>query len=456
MFNLFIHKIFKIRRLPIYITLLFCATFFNPQHITAQKHSTSLVIPPRSHTPIHKATGTHLFFAVGRRTTVDNPQGVALTKLKSQDDPNTINDDDELTVYGVNAGHNEVIYNTSLIHIKIYRPDPDDPGALLHPRGITADAAGHVFVADMGHRRVVELYNANKGTHLEFQQAGKPDDSSFAPFDVSLASDSSVFVSDSAGSKIWRWFPKQHRWEIVLGSVPTPLGIVAYDKKDRWTAYKKSEIAFVANNGKEVWIADYEGNLLKRYQPGDTLSNFRYIAADYYNNFYVTDTGNNRVVKIDRNGNFVDSIGKTGKDDYEFLGPQGIAIWKRFGQVCIAESYAAQYYFIGTDILHPAIVRRHQLLRLRFYLTERARVTVTLLPSNTVQQDTIAKNQLMSQGKRWITWPIPQHLRSGRYTFQIDATPYYSSTKYFTASRKISWNYESNLMGDRAKKERND
>jgi len=430
--------------------------FISIHPLVAQDHSTSLVIPPKSHIPIRKATGTHLFFAVGARTSVKNPQGVALTKLKSQDDPTTENDDDELTVYGVNAGHNEIIYNTSLIHIKIYRPHKNDPGSMLHPRGIAADAAGRVFVADMGHRRIIELRNAKEGTSLELQQSGRPTDSTFAPFDVALAADSSVFVSDSAGSKIWRWYPNQHRWEIVADSIPTPLGIVAYDKIDRWTGYKKSEIGVVARDGREVRILDYAGKLVARYQPDDSLSKFRYIAADYYNNYYVTDSGNNRVVKIDRNGKFVDSIGKKGKDDYEFLDPQGIAIWKRFGQVCIAESYAAQYYFIGTDILRPSITRSDYIMHLQFYLTERAKVTIIRLSTNAMHPDTLTKQRLMPQGSRQFTYPIPQDLKAGQYTFQIDATPYYSSTKYFTASRQISWNYQPVSAGGQQNEEHND
>jgi len=426
------------------------------QSLAAQGHSTSLVIPPKSHAPIRKATGTHLFFAVGARTSVNNPQGVALTKLKSQDDPKTENDDDELTVYGVNAGHNEIIYNTSLIHVKIYRPHNNDPGAMLHPRGIAADAAGRVFVADMGHQRVIELLNTEQGTSLAFQQSGRPTDSTFAPFDVTLAEDSSVFVSDSAGSKIWRWYPNQHRWEIIADSVPTPLGIVAHDKVDRWTGYKKSEIGVVAKDGREVRIIDYTGKLVAQYQPDDSLSKFRYIAADYYNNYYVTDSGNDRVLKIDRNGKYVDTIGQKGKDDYEFLDPQGIAIWKRFGQVCIAESYAAQYYFIGTDILHPSISRSEYIMHLRFYLTERAKVTITRLSTNTLNPDTLTKQQIMPQGNRQVTYPIPQDLKPGKYTFQIDATPYYSSTRYFTASQQISWIYQQNSTKYQLNEEHND
>jgi len=417
--------------------LIFTSSLF------AQDHSTTLVIPPRSHAPIHKATGTHLFFAVGRRTTVDNPQGVALTKLNSQDDPDTENDDDELTVYGVNAGHNEIIYNTSLIDIEIYRPKENDDDALLRPRGITANPKGLVYVADTGHRRVLELFNSKQGKQLVFRQSGRSDDSTFVPFDVSLTQDGSLFVSDSAGGKIWRWYPIQNRWDLVVDSVETPLGIAAYDQTDRWTAYRPSQIAFIAKDGREVWITDFSGKLIAKYQPDDNNSKFRYIAVDYFNNFYVTDEANNRVVKIDRYERFVDSIGQKGKGDYQFMSPQGIAIWKRFGQVCVAESRAADYFFIGTDIKNPILSVNHNTLRFQFFLTEQARVTIWIDSLHSAMSDTVIDRQVVAQGDRSIPWQIPDNWQPGKYLVHITATPYYSSTKYFTASKQLNWNYLS-------------
>jgi hypothetical protein len=38
--------------------------------------------------------------------------------------------------------------------------------------------------------------------------------------------------------------------------------------------------------------------------------------------------------------------------------PRGIAIWKRFGQVFIAEKKGAQYFWIGTDLKSKELVKR--------------------------------------------------------------------------------------------------
>jgi len=405
-------------------------------------HSTTLVFPSKSHAPLRKATQTHLFLAIGPRTRVNNPQGVALTKLAVQDDPETDQDDDELTVYGVNAGNNEIIYNTSLVNIAIYREKPGKPGSLFHPRGITADAAGDVYVADMGHKRVVRLFN-RQGKHLEYQSASRPDDPDFVPFDLSLAVDGTVFVSDSAGGRVWRWHPDTNQWDIILQNLQHPLGIVTYDAKDRWTRMKPSQFGVVADNGKTVVLADYRGNVRARYKPQEKNVMFRYIAADYFNNYYVTDMLNGRVVKIDRRGRFVDSIGTEGKGDYQFLKPQGIGIWKRFGQVCVAESYAAQYYLIGTDIKEPGFRFHPPVLQVEFTLTEGARVSISLRNEQSSETTEILSEQRLSQGHHLERWQVTDDFPAGVYHILIAASPAYSSTKYFTAREQLTWNYQT-------------
>jgi len=404
------------------------------------EHSTSLVFPTKSHSPIRKATGTHLFFAVGRKTTVNNPQGTAVTKLNVLDDPDTEDDDDELTVYGVNADNNEIIYNTSLINIELYRKPPNDPGSLLRPRGITANPAGDVYVADMGHQRIARLYN-KEGKELVYKSQSRPDSGNFAPFDVSLATDGSVFVSDSTGGKIWRWYPENDRWDIILSGIEKPLGIDVYDENDRWTRYNFSRLGIVIDDGASVMVTDFEGNHVGTYKPQDKKVRFRYIAVDYYGNFYTTDVENSQIVMLDRQGRPVDVIGQEGKRDYQFLYPQGISIWKRYGQVCVAESYAAQYFLIGTDVLEPSFRVGNETLHLQFRLTEGADVTIRLHSDNKGETRTILNNVRFQQGERHFMWNIPPEFDEDTYTIQLEAVPSYSSTKFFSVREEMVWEY---------------
>jgi len=295
---------------------------------------------------------------------------------------------------------------------------------------------------------VVRLFNL-QGKKLVYQAESHPTDPAFIPFDVSLAEDGTVFVSDSAGGKVWRWHPNTNRWDIVLTGLQQPLGIVTYDAGDRWTRMKPSQFGVVTDNGRAVLIADYQGNIRARYKPQEKKIAFRYIAADYFNNYYITDMLNGRIVKIDRKGRFVDSIGTEGKGDYQFLKPQGIAIWKRFGQVCVAESYAAQYYLIGTDIKDPGYSFHAPLLQVEFTLTEGARVSVTLRNEKSAETREILSEKRLSQGHHLERWRVADSFPAGVYDILIAATPAYSSTKYFTAREQLTWIYQKDKAKNR-------
>ena len=52
----------------------------------------------------------------------------------------------------------------------------------------------------------------------------------------------------------------------------------------------------------------------------------QYVAVDDSSNFYVTDLGNARVQKFDKNGEFLTSWGSKGMGNTEFHAPTGIAI----------------------------------------------------------------------------------------------------------------------------------
>lgn len=410
--------------------------------LSAQQHSTTLVFPTKKHSPIRKATGTHLFFAVGSATSVDNPQGTAVVKLSALDDTTTEKDDDELTVYGINAGKNEIIYNTSLFNIEIYRHEPGAPGALNNPRGIAADRDGNVYVADMGNHRILHLVN-REGKNLVYHRSSSPGNPDFTPFGVALTNEGTLFVTDSTGGKIWKWIPDSDSWEPVLKDLNTPLGICTYDARDRWTHHNSSQLGIITDAGSQVLLTDYQGEVEYRYKPAEKNVRFRYIAADYYNNYYLTDAQGSRIIKINRSGKFVDTIGERGKGDYQFLRPQGISIWKRFGQVCVAESYAAQYYLIGTDILSPSVESRKEGLQLSFQVTERARVTITARHIQTDSTFTMVSERPARQGEFSIFWPYPESFPTGRYLIDITAVPSYSSTKYFQAKHQFTWDFQA-------------
>ena len=144
---------------------------------------TTFVFPAFKHTyGIRKAGSTELFLFMGFKVNFKNPEGLAAVRLNSWEDPEDPHDDDELTVYGVNSGQNNIIYNKSMWALGVYGLYEDDNQLLNRPHGISANNKGDVYVADTGNHRVVRLYNPTdelqfitaKGKHLWVHTIGTP------------------------------------------------------------------------------------------------------------------------------------------------------------------------------------------------------------------------------------------------------------------------------------------
>ncbi|HET7693735.1 MAG TPA: hypothetical protein VFM44_11670, partial [Gemmatimonadota bacterium] len=123
-----------------------------------QPAHTTLVYPPFAHTlGIHRARAQHLKLFLGDRTRFDDPQGLAAVKFASDDDPDARGDDFQLTLFGVNSGRGEILYNSSMQTLAIYGRPGGGKDELTRPHGIAATVDGRVYVADTGNRRVVRL-----------------------------------------------------------------------------------------------------------------------------------------------------------------------------------------------------------------------------------------------------------------------------------------------------------
>jgi hypothetical protein len=105
-----------------------------------------------------------------------------------------------------------------------------------------------------------------------------------------------------------------------------------------------------------------------------------YLALDYYDNVYVTDRAQHCIHKFDRHLNYLTSFGRKGKGDKEFDEPRGITIYRRFGQVIVAERASVQYYWVGTDVFDfgASLSSNQSLLQLDYFLTEASYVRVEI------------------------------------------------------------------------------
>jgi hypothetical protein len=316
------------------------------------------------------------------RTRFDDPQGVAVTVLDAWDDPSDSKDDDEITVYGVNSGRGEIIYNTSMHAIAIYGDRGGGEGEFLDPHGIDADPSGNLVVADSGNDRVAVLFNDGRLlSHRRYLQAVASGDTLSAPYDVALVPGEGVWISDSGNARLVLFgLDGEVRRLIDLSAIMAHPGALSISHRlQRWSYFREHGLFIADQDGGGLVKVDQEGHELARIEAGDLgqeKMEIRYLTSDFYANIWATDAATHQIHKFDRQLNHLDSFGSRGRKDGQFESPRGIGMWKRFGQMIVAEEKGAQYFWVGADARELAARQAGPSVELSYFLTEFAYVTV--------------------------------------------------------------------------------
>jgi hypothetical protein len=437
----------RLRRRPWSDAAAAAAALLASTPAVAQRPTTTLVYPPWSHCyGLHRVNQTHLTLRAGFRYKFDDPQGMAALKLACEDDPQSARDDDELTVFGVNSGQHMLIYNTSITSIAFYGRSGSGVGEFRRPHGIAADRAGHVVVADTGNDRLHVLqYAGDRLQHVRFISGtfnGRP---LRGPLGVALE-DGEIYVCD----------PRSHR-VLVLGLegdfrrelrperdgrplLDEPYAVAAVRSTQENNFFGEDFVAVTDSNLSRLWKLDARGQPLAVRRVRDVAhggGEFYYVAIDLYANVYCSDRSG-RLHKFDRSLRYLLAIGRPGREDYEFDEPRGIGLYRRFGQIFLAERQGAQYLWVGTDVFTPSVADLRPEADgswsgiVRFFLTEYAVVDLDLV-------DATGRSRVPLAAASW-TLPGPVERRAvfqvppeaGALRLRVRAVPTYSSRKVLT------------------------
>lgn len=434
----------------IFIFLAFASPLVAQQKEYGKVHEpTSLVYPPSRHAPIHKATALHLytFMALIGRTDIrpDEPSGIAVTRLKSTDDPKSKTDDDDLTVYGLNTGQNNILFNSSMQSLDVYE-GKGRKQKLNKPRGIAANANGDVYIADTGNNRIVRLHNP--GNYLTFADAygkqGKKPGEFDEPRGVALDQSGRVFVSDANNDRI-QIFDAQMQFQYAIGDrsdtadvsklLYRPDAIALIDATEEAGYYRESFLIVVDLNNTRLRKYTLDGQFIAGMNSTDYGYQQVYltsVAIDFYSNVWVTDMFNHCVHKFNKDLQYITSFGHIGDGDHEFFEPRAIGIWKKLGQVFIVDKKSAQYYHIGTDIYNMEVSQQDSSIRFDFFLTETSKVSASILDQTGRPIAKLISNQTVQQGANSLLWdrvdrPINSNIFLNR--FKKDSTQTSDSTK---------------------------
>jgi len=355
---------------------LFILLDYNPQTLT---------VPPFKHTlGFYRASKYYLQLFLGPDYDYHDPQGIVAVKLRELDDPKTQKDDDELAVFAVNSGVGQIVYNIGFTSVRAY----GDTSMFADPKGITANAEGNVALADFGNRRIVKLqYKDGRLEQVgEIPIPGRP-------YDVCFDSEDNLYVTDfdssrvyvySSGDSLMLTFGIEGR---AYGEMYQPMGIEVIDANALHNRNKSDFVIVTDNYGTRVSKFTRHGRFLGSVQSSDlglVDAHFLYVALDYFGSIYITDEINNQIHKFDHDLHYIISVGRTGTGQGEFLSPRGITIWRRYGQVFIAEQRGGQYLWLAVDgFVVGCFPRKFSSDRpgttLAVYLTDEARIYITIM-----------------------------------------------------------------------------
>lgn len=375
--------------------------------------ATTLVTPPWTHClGLHKVGQFHLDIYSGYREKFRDPEGLFCVKLVSKDDPGTPNDDDELTVFGVNTGASDIIYNKSLTSIGIVGRFGSGPMEFRNPLALTGDKEGNLFVADTGNDRVAHLRYENDQLVWVKEIRAPADQPLSAPSGISL-SGGLLYVADTGNDRIAVFRPdgsfvRSFAPEFHGAKLFKPFAVAAVTEGDDWLYYAEHFIAVTDSLGQRLWKLAPDGTarrLVRRSAIGESGS-FDHVAIDYYGNVYVTDRARELIHKFDRYLAYVVAIGGTGEGDVHLDEPKGITIYRRFGQLFVDERAGAQYFWIGTDLLRfdaGNLVLDSQRKRcgvdVSFLLTEHSDITLALVDGRGKTRFTIIPDYILPLGR---------------------------------------------------------
>ncbi|VAX32428.1 hypothetical protein MNBD_NITROSPINAE05-97, partial [hydrothermal vent metagenome] len=192
--------------------------------------------------------------------------------------------------------HRIQIYDTKQNLVKSFGCKGDNPGEFHYPKGIATDREENIYVADSWNHRV-QKFDAS-GNHLfSFGSCGEGKGQLNEPYDVFIAPNADILVVERYNHRVQ-----------IFNSEGTSLGWVG----GRGTVLEE-ELAAIYETPKSFFNAP-------AFEFPTTID------ADSHGNYFISDSGNHRILKFDSRWNLLLAFGERGEQPGQFEYPLSVAV----------------------------------------------------------------------------------------------------------------------------------
>jgi DNA-binding beta-propeller fold protein YncE/tetratricopeptide (TPR) repeat protein len=277
------------------------------------------------------------------------------TKKDEMKSPVAVALDVQNKVYVLDADDNNVrIFNSTGAQLDKFGSRGKGTEGFNKPQGLAVDNRGSIFVVDTGNYKL-KKFNTEGKLLASLGSAGDGPGQFREAAGIDVDPDGKIFLLD-AGKNTLQIFACEHGDEQPLAPAsPLPTVELAKDIPDEVSALASDKRVWALVGDSIAAVGGHGGRKISsRGSDPALLKNPRGLTVDGAGNFWVADTGNDRLQKFSSQGSLLHVIGKSGSGEGEFRSPSGVAISSK-GTIYVVDTgnkrvqvFSAKGMFLGT------------------------------------------------------------------------------------------------------------